>query len=85
MQNSCGQKSDRKSTPAKAEISMGIFEASINYRQPSKNGRLMLGTNEDDALVQYGEPWSLKAIETSEITLSKSVTKVGNTLDAGTY
>ena len=85
MQTSCGQKSDRKSPPAKTEISMGDFEASINYGQPSKNGRLIFGTKEADALNPYGEPWRTGANEATEITLSKSDTIAGNTLDAGTY
>tara|TARA_B100000902_G_C27140833_1_gene828566 strand:+ start:594 stop:764 length:171 start_codon:yes stop_codon:yes gene_type:complete len=56
MQTSCGQKSDRKSPPAKAKISIGDFDVSINYGQPSKNGRLIFGTKQADALVPYGEP-----------------------------
>jgi hypothetical protein len=85
MHTSCGQKSDRTSPPATAEVLKGDFKASINYGQPSKNGRLIFGTNEDDALVPFGEPWRTGANEATEITISKAVSINGKTLDAGTY
>jgi hypothetical protein len=57
----------------------------IVYCQPYKKGRLIFGSESEDALVPYGKKWRTGANEATEITFSHDV-KVGTEqVSAGTY
>ena len=58
---------------------------SIKYGQPSKNGRLIFGSKDDQSLVPFGEKWRIGANEATEITVSVPIIIDGKTLQSGTY
>ena len=56
----------------------------IMYSRPSVNGRQVFGASEDH-LVQFGKVWRLGANENAELTVMKSVSIGGQTIEPGRY
>jgi hypothetical protein len=73
------------SPAATAELAVGDLSVSIAYSRPSMRGRLIFGTQEEEALQPYGKYWRLGANESTEITVSKDVLFNGEPISAGTY
>lgn len=63
----------------------GELEIAISYSKPYKKERVIFGTEEDGALVPYGEAWRTGANEATEIKLSRDIRIGEGTLAAGTY
>jgi hypothetical protein len=73
------------SPPATASYNQDGLEITVDYSQPSKKGRLIFGSAEDDALQPYGQYWRLGANAATEITFNTDVTFGGEPIAAGTY
>ena len=73
------------SPPGKTELTVNGLTVSIPYSRPSVRGRLIFGTEEQEALQPYGKYWRLGANESTEITVNKDVTVNGQAVKAGTY
>lgn len=73
-------KSKRKSPPAVATANVQGVNVSIDYSQPSVNGRTVWGD-----LVSYDKIWRTGANEATKITFDKAVTINGQLIDAGSY
>jgi Protein of unknown function (DUF2911) len=68
------------SPPATATATFDGITVTINYAQPSKNGREIFGK-----LVPYGEVWRTGANEATTLMVSNNVQFGGKPLKAGTY
>lgn len=73
------------SPSGKAELTVDGLTVSIPYSRPSVRGRLIFGTDEQQALQPYGKYWRLGANESTEITVNKDVLFNGQPVKAGTY
>lgn len=73
-------KSKRKSPPATASQEIGDLNITIDYSQPSVNGRQIWGN-----LVKYNEVWRTGANEATTISFNKDVVVDGRALAAGKY
>lgn len=73
------------SPAASSELTVDDLSVSIAYSRPSMRGRLIFGTEEEEALQPYGKYWRLGANESTEITISKDVLFNGEPVSAGTY
>ncbi len=73
------------SPPGSASLKNGDLTVSITYSRPSVRGRLIFGTEAQEALQPYGVYWRLGANEATEITLNKDVLFNNQPLKAGTY
>ena len=76
---------ERVSPPDTAQFSQDGVELTIDYSRPSKKGRLIFGSDEDDALQPYGEYWRLGANEATKLTTNQSIDIMGNMLGPGSY
>ena len=61
------------------------LKISLTYCQPFKKERLIFGSENDGALVPYGEKWRTGANEATEITFNKDLKIKGELLKAGSY
>ena len=68
-----------------AELTANGLTVSIPYSRPSVRGRLVFGTEAEQALQPYGKYWRLGANESTEITINKDVLFNGQPVSAGTY
>lgn len=76
----------RNHSPADtATYSSGGLTATVDYCRPYKKGRVIFGTQDEGALQPYGKYWRVGANEATELELSKDVTVMGSTLEAGRY
>ena len=73
------------SPPGSASLSNGDLTVSVSYSRPSVRGRVIFGTEEQDALQPYGAYWRLGANESTEISFSKDVLFNNEPVKAGTY
>jgi len=73
-------KSKRPSPPAQITETVGTTKITIDYSQPSKNGRAIFGE-----LVPYGQVWRTGANEATWMEVSADVKVQGQTLKAGKY
>ncbi len=73
-------KAKRKSPPVSASQTIDHLNVTINYGQPSVNGRVIYGE-----LVPYDQVWRTGANEATTITFDKDVVINGSELAAGTY
>jgi hypothetical protein len=73
------------SPPGKTELTVNGLTVSIPYSRPSVRGRVIFGTEAQDALQPYGKYWRLGANESTEITVNKDVLFNGQPVKAGTY
>lgn len=62
-----------------------VFSIDIGYCRPAKKGRLIFGSEEDNALVPYGKYWRLGANQATEITFGSDVVFGGSPIKAGAY
>jgi len=60
---------------------------SVNYGQPSRNGKVIFGTPSENALIPYGTIWSTGEGKATEVTFKQDCKVGGNklALKAGTY
>lgn len=65
--------------------SVGNTQIKVDYCRPYKKGRVIFGTEDDDALQPYGKYWRLGANEATEIEISEHVIFGGEPLEAGRY
>ena len=73
------------SPAAVAEYASEDFSITVNYCQPYKKGRLIFGSESQNALVPYGMKWRTGANEATEISFNSNVMIDGKVLKAGTY
>lgn len=73
------------SPPTSASISNAGLDITVNYSQPSKNDRVIFGTESEGALQPYGKYWRLGANAATEISFSQDVLFAGKTVPAGKY
>jgi hypothetical protein len=73
------------SPAAVAEYKSGDVLIQVNYCQPYKKGRLIFGTEEQEALVPFSKPWRTGANEATEISFSHDVLMNNRLLKAGRY
>ena len=80
--------SSRRPSPmglARTTLADGTY-VSVVYSRPYERGRdTIFGSEEDGALVPYGQRWRTGANEATEITLTGDLTVGGEALAAGTY
>lgn len=76
----------RSHSPAETtSMSHRSLDVKVEYYRPYKKGRLIFGTEEEEALVPYGKYWRLGANDATEITFSKDVNFVNKPIPAGSY
>ena len=77
----------RRSSPMGcAWITLDDTYVKVVYSRPYKRGRdNIFGTEEEEALVPYGQIWRTGANEATEITLTGDLDVAGQRLPAGTY
>lgn len=76
----------RKLSPgATAEGMVGTLRVEVDYSRPSMRGRLIFGTAEQGALIQYGRYWRLGANAPTSIEFSEDVLFNGAAVKAGKY
>lgn len=73
------------SPPGNETLTSGGLTVSVSYSRPSVRGRLIFGSEEQDALQPYGKYWRLGANESTEITFNRDVLFNNNPVKAGTY
>ncbi len=73
-------KKKRKSPPVSVSQSVDNLKITVDYGQPSVNGRVIWGE-----LVPYDQVWRTGANEATTITFDKDVTINGKELAGGTY
>jgi hypothetical protein len=73
------------SPPGSASLTNGSLTVSVDYSRPSVRGRLIFGTEDQNALQPYGKYWRLGANESTEITFSKDVLFNNEPVKAGIY
>jgi hypothetical protein len=73
------------SPPGLATYEKNGFKMEIPYSKPSKKGRLIFGTAEEEALLPYGVYWRLGANEATEVSFNQDVFFNGAEIPAGTY
>lgn len=73
------------SPSGKTELTVNGLTVSIPYARPSVRGRLIFGTEGQNALQPYGKYWRLGANESTEITVNKDIDFNGQAVKAGTY
>ena len=67
------------------ELTVNGLSVSIPYSRPSIRGRVIFGTEEQEALQPYGKYWRLGANESTEITVNKDFIFNDQPVKAGTY
>ena len=73
------------SPPGEEQLTSGGVTVTVKYSRPSVRGRLIFGTEDQDALQPYGEYWRLGANEATEISFNRDVLFNGTPVKAGTY
>jgi hypothetical protein len=73
------------SPPGSESLTSGGVTVSVKYSRPSVRGRVIFGTEEQNALQPYGKYWRLGANESTEITFNRDVLFNGSPVKAGTY
>jgi hypothetical protein len=73
------------SPPGTATLTSGDLTVSVTYSRPSVRGRLIFGSESQNALQPYGKYWRLGANESTEITVNKDFFFNENPIKAGTY
>jgi hypothetical protein len=76
----------RSHSPAETKsISHQGLDVKVTYFRPYKKGRLIFGSEKDEALVPYDKYWRLGANDATEITFSEDVHFVNKPVEAGSY
>lgn len=79
------QRSRTLSPPAEETLTSGGMTVTVNYSRPSARGRLIFGTEDQNALQPYGAYWRLGANEATEISFNRNVLFNGSPVKAGKY
>jgi len=75
----------RPSPAGSAALTAGGVTVSVSYSRPSVRGRVIFGTENQQALQPFGKYWRLGANRATEITFSHDVTFNGQAVSAGSY
>jgi hypothetical protein len=73
------------SPPGSETLTSGGMTVNVTYNRPSVRGRVIFGSEAQNALQPYGRYWRLGANESTEITVNRDFTFNGSPLKAGTY
>jgi len=73
------------SPEAVASSDVNGLSVSVSYCQPSVKGRVVFGTEGEDALQPYGAYWRVGANEATEIEFGQDVVFAGANIKAGRY
>lgn len=73
------------SPPGTAEVKINDLTIEVKYSRPSVKGRLIFGSEAEEALQPYGKYWRLGANEATEIKINKDITLNDLPLKAGSY
>jgi hypothetical protein len=73
------------SPPGSASLTSGGITVNITYSRPSVRGRVIFGSEEQNALQPYGKYWRLGANESTEIEFNRDVLFNGSPVKAGRY
>jgi hypothetical protein len=73
------------SPPGSETLTSGGVTVSVSYSRPSVRGRVIFGSEEQNALQPYGKYWRLGANEATEVTFNRDVLFNGAPVKAGTY
>ncbi len=74
-----------KSPASTAIYTSETLNIEVAYNRPYKRGRLIFGTQEQNALLEYGKYWRLGANAPTTIKMDRDVLFAGNELKAGKY
>lgn len=76
----------RSHSPADvAQFSSDSLTVDVTYCRPYKKGRLVFGSEEQDALQTYGDYWRVGANEATQVKFAQDVLFAGKPLKAGEY
>ncbi|MFT7239007.1 MAG: hypothetical protein ACI93L_003104 [Cyclobacteriaceae bacterium] len=73
------------SPPGSAKLNNGKLAIELTYSRPSVKGRIVFGTEAEEALQPYGTYWRLGANESTEITFNTDILFDGKHVSHGTY
>lgn len=74
-----------KSPKATTSIDVDGLSIEIDYSRPSKRGRTIFGTANENALLVYGKYWRLGANAPTFLKVNQNITFAGKDLNAGQY
>jgi hypothetical protein len=74
-----------KSPRAKTSLGVEELKIEIRYSSPSKRGRLIFGTEDQEPLLTYGKYWRLGANAPTKISIDKDIKFAGKDLKSGNY
>lgn len=73
------------SPPGSETLTSGGMTVNVTYSRPSVRGRVIFGSESQNALQPYGQYWRLGANRSTEITVNRDFTFNGTPMKAGTY
>ncbi len=73
------------SPPGTATLTSGGITIKVDYSRPSVRGRVIFGTEQQQALQPYGQYWRLGANEATKIMFNRNVLFNNKPVRAGTY
>lgn len=73
------------SPPGKEALTSGGISVNIEYSRPSVRGRIIFGSESQEALQPYGKYWRLGANEPTTISFNRDVVFNGQAVSAGRY
>jgi hypothetical protein len=73
------------SPPGSETLTSGGMTVNVTYSRPSVRGRVIFGSEAQNALQPYGQYWRLGANESTELTVNRDFTFNGSPMKAGTY
>ncbi|MBT1699133.1 DUF2911 domain-containing protein [Fulvivirgaceae bacterium PWU4] len=73
------------SPPGNETLTSGGITVSVSYSRPSVRGRVIFGSEDQNALQPYGKYWRLGANEATEVTFNRDILFNGSPVKAGTY
>ena len=73
------------SPPGSETLTSGGITVTVDYSRPSVRGRIIFGTEDQQALQPYGEYWRLGANEATKISFNRDILFNGDSVKAGTY
>lgn len=77
---------NRTLSPSGSEsLTSGGVTVKVEYSRPSVRGRIIFGSEQQDALQPYGEYWRLGANEPTTVSFNRDVLFNGQAVSAGKY
>ena len=73
------------SPPGSETLTSGGITVTVDYSRPSVRGRIIFGTEDQQALQPYGEYWRLGANEATKISFNRDILFNDKPVQAGTY